>query len=68
MVVVDKGAIEHDAAVRGQGIGQQVGGVGGRAAIACGAGLAFGVGLDREAGEVGDERVDFVQFWPPTKL
>ncbi len=59
MVVVDEGAIEHDAAVGRERGGERVGGVGRGAAKAGGAGLALGVGLDGEAGEVGDERSRF---------
>ena len=65
VVVVDKGAIEHDAAVWCEGGGESVGGVGRRAAVTGGAGLAFTVGFDGEAGEVGDELVDFSGFVRP---
>ncbi len=65
VVVVDEGAVEDDAVVGGEGGGEGVGGVGGGAAEAGGAGLAFGVGLDGEAGEVGDEAVDLVDLGGP---
>ncbi len=65
VMVVDEGAVEDDAAVGSERGGEGVGGVGGRAAKAGGAGLAFGVGLDGEAGEVGDERVDLVDLGGP---
>ena len=65
VVVVDEGAVEHDAIVGRERGGEGVGGVGGRAAKAGGAGLAFGVGLDGEAGEVGDEGIDFVDLGGP---
>ncbi len=68
VVVVDKGAIKHHAAVRRERVGQQVGGVGGGAAIAGRAGLALGVGLDRESGEVGNERVNLVDLGGPPGL
>jgi hypothetical protein len=38
VIVVDEGAIEHHAAVRRERVGQQIGGIGGAAAIAGGAG------------------------------
>ena len=65
VVVIDESAIEHNAPVRLKSRGQQVGGVGGRAAIAGGAGLAFTVGLDGEAREVRNECVDFVDLGRP---
>ena len=65
VMVVDEGAVENDAAVGREGGGESVGGVGGGAAVAGGAGLAFGVGLDGEAGEVGDEGVDLVDLGGP---
>jgi hypothetical protein len=65
VVVVDEGAVEDDSMMGREGGGEGVGGVGGGAAKAGGAGLAFGVGLDGEAGEVGDERVYFVDFGGP---
>jgi len=48
-----------------EGCGEGVGGVGGGAAKTGGAGLAFGVGLDGEAGEVGNEGIYFVDFGSP---
>ncbi len=68
VVVVDEGAVENDAAVRSERSGEGVGGIGGGAAKAGGTGLAFGVGLYREAGEVGDEGVDFVDLGGPPVL
>ena len=68
VVVVDEGAVKDDAAVGREGGGEGVGGVGGGAAVAGRAGLAFGVGLDGEAGEVGDEGVDLVGLGSPPGL
>ena len=53
-VVVDEAAIEQDAAVRLEGLGDDVGGVGVGAAVFGRAEPAFGVGLEHEAAEVGD--------------
>jgi hypothetical protein len=58
VVVIDEGAIEHNAAVRLKRRGQQVGGVGRSATVAGWAGLAFGVGLDGEAGKVRNQLVN----------
>ncbi len=55
MVVVDEAAVENDAAVGREGGCEGVGGVCGRSAKAGGAGLAFRVGFDGEAGEVGNQ-------------
>ena len=52
---VDERAPDDDAAVRRQRVGQHVGAVGMGAAVVLRPGLAFGVGLDQEAAEVGDE-------------
>ncbi len=60
LVAVDEGAPHHDAAVRRDRVGEGVGAVGVRAAVVLGAGLPLGVGLDEEAAEVGDRRVDGV--------
>ena len=68
VIVVDESAVENDAAVRRERVGEYVGGIGGAAAVAGWAGLAFGIGLDREAGEVGDERVDLIHFSGPPGL
>ena len=66
VVVVDEAAVEDDAAVRFEGAGYGVGGFCWRSVILRGAYAAFGVGLDDEAGEVGDGFVDFVNFcFPP---
>ena len=48
--------------MRFEGAGYGVGGIGGSAVVLRGADAAFGVGLDDEAGEVGDGVVDFVDF------
>ena len=68
VIVVDKGAIEHDAAVRSQSIGKHVGGVGRAAAVACGPGLALGIGLHREAGKIGNLLVNFIELCRPPGL
>ena len=65
VIVVDEAAIEDDAAVRFERAGYGVGGFGGGAVILRGAYAAFGVGLDDEAGEVGDGFVDLVDFGLP---
>ena len=56
MMVVDKGAIEDEAAVRFQRAGDDVGGVGGRAMVCRWTEAAFGIGLDDNATEVGNLR------------
>ena len=66
-VVVDEAAIEEDAAVRLEGLGDDVGGVGVRAAVFGRAEPAFGVGLEHEAAEVGDRLVDFVDLAFPER-
>ena len=61
VVVVDEAAVEEQAAVGLQGARHHVGGVGVGAAVGGGADAAFGIGLEHEAGEIGDggvERVD----------
>ena len=60
VVVVDEAAVEDDAAVGLEGAGYDVGGLGWGAAVLRGAGAAFAVGLDDEAGEVGDRLVEVV--------
>ena len=63
VMVVDEAAIEEQAAVRLQGARQQIGGVGVRSAVGGGTDAAFGIGLEHEAGEIGDggvQRVDAV--------
>ena len=62
VLVVDERAPHHDAAVRRQRVGQHVGAVGVRAAVVLRAGLAFAVGLDDEAAEVGNQPVDLVRL------
>ena len=66
VVVVDEAAVEDDASVGREGGCEGVGGVGRGAAKVGGAGLAFGVGLDGEAGEVRDEGVNLVGFGGPS--
>ena len=65
VVVVDKGAVEDDAAMGRERRGQQVGGVGWSAPVAGRAGLALGVGLDREAAEVRNQRVNLLRLGRP---
>ena len=65
LVVVDEGAPHHDAAVRRDGVGQHVGAVGVRALVVLRPRLAFAVGLDDEAAEVGNARVDLVGLRAP---
>ncbi len=65
VVVVDEGAVEDYAVVGRERRGEEVGGVGGGAAVAGGAGLALGVGFDGEAGEIWDQGIDFVDFGGP---
>src|SRR5882724_2832124 len=65
-MVIDKGAIKKETMVRCQGTSDSVSSVGGCAAVGGWAGLAFGIGLDRESGEVRDFPVDLVCFlFPP---
>src|SRR5882757_1751159 len=67
MMVIDKGAIKKETVVRCQGTSDSVSRVRGGAAVDGWAGLAFGIGLDRESGEVRDFPVDLVCFlFPPT--
>ena len=66
VLVVDEGAPHHDAAVRRERIGQQVGAVGVGAAVVLRPGLALRVGLDEEAAEIGNEPVDLVRPCPST--
>ncbi len=68
VVVVDEGAVEDYAMVGREGAGQQVGRISGRAAVARGPGLSFRIGFYGEAGEVRDERVDFVDLCSPPRL
>ena len=65
VMVVNKAAVHHDAVVRRECAGEDIGGLGGCTAILRGAGAAFGVGLDDEAGEVGNESVDLVDLLLP---
>ncbi len=65
VVVVDEAAIKEQAAVRSQRAGDDVGGVGVGAAIGGGAGAAFGIGLEHEAGKIGDGAVDFIGAGAP---
>ena len=65
VMVVDKGAVEDDSAVGRERGGKGVGGIRGGAAKAGRPGLAFAVGLDSEAGEVGNERIDLVDLGGP---
>src|SRR5258707_1455539 len=66
MMVKDKGAIKKETVVRCQGTSDSVSCIGGGAAVGGWAGLAFGIGLDRESGEVRDLAIDLVCFlFPP---
>ena len=65
MVVVDEGAIEHDAAMRLEGAGDHVGGVGRRSAIGRGPEAALGIGLHDEAAEIRDVPVNLVHLLAP---
>src|SRR6267142_5593705 len=66
MMVIDKGAIKKETVVRRQGTSDSVSRVGRGAAVGGWAGLAFGIGLDRESGEARDFPVDLVSFlFPP---
>ena len=62
---IDKGAPHHDAAMRRQRVGEHVGAVGVAAAVVLRPRLAFGIGLDQEAAEIGDGAVDLVHLRPP---
>ena len=64
-VVVDEAAIEQDAAVRLECVGDDVGGVGVRAAVFGGAEPAFAIGLEHESAEIGDHFVDLVDLLFP---
>ena len=55
---VDEGAPHHDAAIGSEGFTEHVGAVRVGTAVVLRSGLAFGVGLDQEAAEVGDGGVD----------
>ncbi len=68
VMVVNKGAIKHHAAMRLQSAGQQVGCVGRGASVAGGAGLALGVGLDRKPSKIGNERVNLFDLGRPPGL
>ena len=62
---VDEGAPHHDAAVGADGLSQHIGAVGVGAAIVLRTGLALGVGLHKEASEVGDSGVDLISLVLP---
>ena len=66
-VRVDEGAPHHDAAMRRQRLGQHVGAVGVRAAVVLRPGLAFGIGLDQEAAESGNDAVHLVGLGLPPR-
>ena len=67
VIIVDEAAIEDDSSVWFKGAGNSVGGLGGSPVILRGADTAFRVGLNDEAGEVGDDFVDLVDFgFPPS--
>ncbi len=68
VMIVDESTIKHDAMMRLEGAGDDVGGVGGRAAVEGRAEAAFGIGLDDEAAEVGNGGVNSVVARPPTVL
>src|SRR5258706_1468313 len=66
MMVIDKGPIKKETVVRCQGTSDSVSRVVGGAAVGGWAGLAFGIGLDRESAEIRDFPVDLVCFlFPP---
>ncbi len=66
--VIDEGAPDDDAPVRRDRFGQHIRAVGVAATIIVRAGLAFGVGLDNEAAEIGDRAVDLSRFGTPPCL
>src|SRR3984893_13039982 len=62
MMVVDKGAIENDAAVRSERASDHIGGVRRRAMVGRGTQATFGVRFHDETPKVGDEAINFVRF------
>ena len=64
---VDERPPHHDAAVRGQGIGQHVGAVGMRAAVVLWAGLPLRVRLHDKSAEVRNGAVDLVHLAAPPR-
>src|SRR5882757_2446021 len=65
VMIVDESTIKHDAVMRIERARDNVGRVGGRAAIEGRAETAFGIGFDDEAAEVGNGRVNSVGFLAP---
>src|SRR5216684_65502 len=65
IMIVDESTIKHDAMMRLERAGDDVGGVGGCAAIERRAEAAFGIGFDDEAAEVGNGGVNSVGFLAP---
>ena len=59
MVVVDESAVEEQAAVRLERAGDDVGRVGVGAPVGGRSEAPFGIGLDDEAAEVGNQRYRF---------
>src|SRR3546814_15385655 len=55
---IDEGAPDDDAVVRAKRGGKHVGALGMAAVIVAGAGLAFRIGLDEEAAEIGNRGVE----------
>src|SRR3546814_1836411 len=62
---IDEGAPDDDAVVRAKRGGKHVGALGMAAVIVAGAGLAFRIGLDEEAAEIGNRGVDLVGLGAP---
>ncbi len=67
VIVVDEAAIEHDSAVRFEGACDCVRGLCGRASVFGWPDAAFGVGLDDEAAEVGNQLVDLIYLLLPPR-
>src|SRR6185295_5403454 len=65
LFAVDKGTPEHDAAMRRQSVGDHIGTFRLGAIVVAGAGLAFGIGLDHKAAEIGYAAIDGVRFFLP---
>src|SRR5437899_4891323 len=68
MMVIDKGAIHDDAAMRLQSACNHVCGIRWTAPIARRSGTAFGVRFDQETGEVRDQAINLVGFFLPPRL
>ena len=64
-MVIDKAAVEDQAAVRLEGAGNHIGGVGMGAVVGGRASAAFGIRLDEQPGKVWNGGVEFIDFGTP---